>query len=38
MLTVGLGLATMILGGWRALRQHDLKLLLAYGTVSQLGF
>lgn len=33
-----LGLATMILGGWRALRQHDLKLLLAYGTVSQLGF
>ena len=37
-LTVGLGLATMLLGGWRALRQHDLKLLLAYGTVSQLGF
>jgi multicomponent Na+:H+ antiporter subunit A len=30
--------ATMIIGGWRALRQHDLKLLLAYGTVSQLGF
>ena len=29
---------TMIVGGWRALRQHDLKLLLAYGTVSQLGF
>ncbi|MFP5488328.1 MAG: hydrogen gas-evolving membrane-bound hydrogenase subunit E, partial [Acidimicrobiia bacterium] len=29
---------TMIIGGWRALRQHDLKLLLAYGTVSQLGF
>ena len=29
---------TMIAGGWRALRQHDLKLLLAYGTVSQLGF
>ena len=26
------------LGGWRALRQNDLKLLLAYGTVSQLGF
>ena len=23
---------------WRALRQYDLKLLLAYGTVSQLGF
>ncbi|NYE38227.1 multicomponent Na+:H+ antiporter subunit A [Nocardioides cavernae] len=33
-----LGLATMLLGGVRALRQHDLKLLLAYGTVSQLGF
>ncbi|HRL47764.1 MAG TPA: Na+/H+ antiporter subunit A [Propioniciclava sp.] len=33
-----LGAATMILGGWRALRQDDLKLLLAYGTVSQLGF
>ncbi|PYI65544.1 Na+/H+ antiporter subunit A [Arthrobacter livingstonensis] len=33
-----LGLATMLLGGWRALRQHDLKLILAYGTVSQLGF
>ena len=27
----------MLLGGWTALRQHDLKLLLAYGTVSQLG-
>ncbi|MGW2085207.1 Na+/H+ antiporter subunit A [Streptomyces sp. NPDC001880] len=33
-----LGAATMLLGGWRALRLHDLKLLLAYGTVSQLGF
>lgn len=33
-----LGATTMILGGWRALRQTDLKLLLAYGTVSQLGF
>ncbi|WP_026553471.1 Na+/H+ antiporter subunit A [Arthrobacter sp. H20] len=33
-----LGLATMLVGGWRALRQHDLKLILAYGTVSQLGF
>ena len=28
----------MIVGGLRALRQHDLKLLLAFGTVSQLGF
>jgi multicomponent Na+:H+ antiporter subunit A len=35
---LGLGLLTMLLGGWRALRQNDLKLLLAYGTVSQLGF
>ena len=31
-------LTTMILGGYRALRQHDLKLVLAFGTVSQLGF
>ncbi|MDM4723142.1 Na+/H+ antiporter subunit A [Micromonospora sp. WMMA1363] len=31
------GLATMVVGGWAALRQTDLKLLLAYGTVSQLG-
>ncbi len=33
-----LGVGTMLLGGWRALRQYDIKLLLAYGTVSQLGF
>ncbi|MER5387855.1 hydrogen gas-evolving membrane-bound hydrogenase subunit E [Saccharopolyspora sp. NPDC002686] len=32
------GLATMLLGGWRALHEYDLKKLLAYGTVSQLGF
>jgi multicomponent Na+:H+ antiporter subunit A len=31
------GTVTMLFGGWSALRQHDLKLLLAYGTVSQLG-
>ncbi|MEV4629150.1 Na+/H+ antiporter subunit A [Micromonospora sp. NPDC049523] len=31
------GAVTMLLGGWAALRQTDLKLLLAYGTVSQLG-
>ena len=31
------GLTTMLLGGYRALRQDDLKLLLAYGTVGQLG-
>src|SRR4029079_14368265 len=35
---VGLGLATMLVGGYRALRQTDIKLILAYGTVSQLGF
>lgn len=32
------GLFTMIIGGYRALRQNDTKLILAYGTVSQLGF
>jgi multicomponent Na+:H+ antiporter subunit A len=32
------GVVTMLLGAARALRQHDLKLLLAYGTISQLGF
>ena len=37
-LVLGLGALTMLVGGYRALRQHDLKLLLAYGTVSQLGF
>ncbi|MDA8370538.1 MAG: proton-conducting transporter membrane subunit [Nocardiopsaceae bacterium] len=37
-LVLTVGLATMLVGGWRALRQDDLKLLLAYGTVSQLGF
>jgi multicomponent Na+:H+ antiporter subunit A len=31
------GLLTMLGGAWSALRQYDLKLLLAYGTVSQLG-
>ncbi|WP_327085355.1 Na+/H+ antiporter subunit A [Nonomuraea sp. NBC_01738] len=35
---VPLGLVTMLLGGWRALREPDLKKLLAFGTVSQLGF
>jgi multicomponent Na+:H+ antiporter subunit A len=32
------GLASLLVGGYRALRQHDLKLVLAYGTISQLGF
>ncbi|MFI7701104.1 hydrogen gas-evolving membrane-bound hydrogenase subunit E [Nonomuraea sp. NPDC049480] len=35
---VPLGVVTMLQGGWRALRETDLKRLLAYGTVSQLGF
>lgn len=35
---VALGVITMVIGGWRALREYDLKRLLAYGTVSQLGF
>lgn len=33
-----LGVITMVMAGWMALRQRDLKLILAYGTVSQLGF
>ena len=37
-IVVTVGVVTMLLGGYRALRQHDLKLVLAYGTVSQLGF
>ncbi len=35
---ITVGLVTMLVGGWRALTQLDLKLLLAQGTVSQLGF
>lgn len=35
---IALGLASMLLSGWRALRAYDLKLVLAFGTVSQLGF
>ncbi|TVR24684.1 MAG: DUF4040 domain-containing protein [Ilumatobacter sp.] len=38
LLVLVVGATTMIIGGLRALRQYDLKLLLAYGTVSQLGF
>ncbi len=37
-IVLAVGGSTMLIGAWRALRQHDLKLLLAYGTVSQLGF
>jgi multicomponent Na+:H+ antiporter subunit A len=35
---LGFGAATLLIGGYRALRQTDIKLLLAFGTVSQLGF
>ncbi len=35
---ITLGAITMITAGWRALRQNDLKVVLAHGTVSQLGF
>lgn len=35
---VTLGVVTMVLAGWRAVREYDLKLILAFGTVSQLGF
>ena len=37
-MVLGLGLFTMLFGGYAALKQHDLKLILAYGTISQLGF
>ncbi len=36
-LVISFGLASMLIGAYRSLRQHDLKLLLAYGTISQLG-
>ncbi|WP_313822625.1 DUF4040 family protein [Citricoccus sp.] len=36
-LLVTAGLVTALVGGWRALQQHDLKKLMAYSTVSQLG-
>src|SRR5690606_10911137 len=32
------GVTSLLLGGLRAMRQYDAKLLLAHGTVSQLGF
>lgn len=37
-IVVSLGVFTMLLGGFQALREYDLKRLLAFGTVSQLGF
>jgi multicomponent Na+:H+ antiporter subunit A len=36
-IVVGLGVFTMLLGGFQALRETDLKRVLAFGTVSQLG-
>ncbi|RDH77259.1 Na+/H+ antiporter subunit A [Mycolicibacterium moriokaense] len=37
-MVVTLGVLTVLLAGWRAIREYDLKLILAFGTVSQLGF
>ncbi len=37
-LVLVVGVATLLVGGWRAMRQTDLKRLLAFSTVSQLGF
>jgi multicomponent K+:H+ antiporter subunit A len=34
---IGMGAVTMVLGGWWALHNKDMKGLLAYSTVSQLG-
>ena len=36
-IVIGLGVFTMLLGGFQALRESDLKRVLAFGTVSQLG-
>ncbi|MGB3773176.1 MAG: Na+/H+ antiporter subunit A [Rhodococcus sp. (in: high G+C Gram-positive bacteria)] len=38
MVILTFGLWSMLVGGYRALRAYDLKLVLAFGTVSQLGF
>lgn len=37
-IVITLGVFTMLLGGYQALRETDLKRILAFGTVSQLGF
>lgn len=37
-IVIALGVFTMLLGGIQALRETDLKRILAFGTVSQLGF
>lgn len=37
-IVISLGVLTMLVGGIQALRETDLKRILAFGTVSQLGF
>lgn len=37
-IVISLGILTMLIGGIQALRETDLKRILAFGTVSQLGF
>ncbi len=37
-IVITLGVITMLLGGFQALRETDLKRILAFGTVNQLGF
>lgn len=34
----GLGIAAILWGSWMALRQHRLKMLVAYSTVAQIGY
>ncbi|MCT2590977.1 Na+/H+ antiporter subunit A [Streptomyces sp. N2-109] len=36
-MVLAVGLTSMVLAAWRALRETDLKRLLAYGTISELG-
>lgn len=36
-IVIVLGAGSLLVGGYRAMRQYDLKLVLAFGTVSQLG-
>lgn len=36
-MVLAVGLTSLVLAAWRALRATDLKLLLAYGTISELG-
>jgi len=38
LILLGLGLATMLLGGFFALMQHNIKRLLAYSSISQMGY